>query len=175
MITPEEFLRIEIARGWGAENSRFNAIAKEVASQLIEFKPLKMIDYGAGMGIYANQLQRAGFDIVALDIWKPHRDYMKEHYPHLRVIADPIKSDFMLFIETAEHMKDEEINSAISIIDPDYIFFSSISTPKDNDEEWGHINLKPQLVWDSFWQDRGYTKIKDLRRPTSWTKIYQKI
>lgn len=175
MITPDEFLRIEIARGWGSPNSRFNQLAKETVAQFIDFKSLKLIDYGAGMGIYSNQFMLHGFDIVALDIWKPHRDYMREHYPELRVIEYPVKSDFMLFIETAEHMRDDEINNAVSVIDPDYILFSSTSTERDNDEEWGHINLKPQPIWDIFWQERRYEKMKNLRRPTSWTKLYKKI
>ena len=38
----------------------------------------------------------------------------------------------------------------------------------------GHINIKEQDEWDSFFKEKGYTKIKDLAQPTNWSKLYGK-
>jgi len=174
-LTPEQFLQEEIEKGRCFENPRFVELAKNTVLQLLQFREYKIIDYGAGTGVYANELMNQGFDVVAQDIWESHIYYMKERYPGLEVKKDPVKSDFMIFIEVAEHMTDQEIIKVISIIDPDFILFSSTSKERDSDEEWGHINLKEQSVWDIFWKEQGYNKIKDLNKPTSWTKLYQRI
>lgn len=175
MLTPEEFLQEEIEKGRCAENPRFVALAKSTVEQLNDFRGLSVIDYGAGTGVYANQLLQAGFSVIAQDVWKPHRDYMEAHYPRLEVVERPTQADFMVFIEVAEHMQDGEIRAAVAAIDPGFVLFSSTHIKASNDEEWGHINLKQQKTWDLFWGDLGYKKVRDLNRPTRWTKIYQRI
>jgi len=174
MISPKEFLRIELERGISPFNPKFVKKRAQLAQMMEPYKHLKTIDYGAGTGVYAEEFRKAGFDVVAQDIWKEHRDFMKENYPGLKVVARPVKAEFMLFIEVAEHMADSEIDKAIEKIDPEFILFSSTSNRDPYDEKWGHVNIKEQPEWVKFWKDRGYEVKQEMRNPTKWTKLLQR-
>ena len=174
-LTEEQFLEKELELGISPFNPKFVANRAKDAQMMAEFKHLKTIDYGCGVGVYSDQFQKAGFDIVAQDISKAHRDFVKKHYPDLKVVARPVKAELMLFIEVAEHMTDEEIKQAIEKIDPEYILFSSTSAKTDYDKIWGHVNIKEQPAWVKFWNELGYKKVKDLTRPTKWTFLLKKL
>ena len=175
-ITPKEFLDAELSdMNLTMDNPDFVALAQSVADLLSEsdIKSLTWIDFGAGTGVYSEVMRRNGFDIVAQDIWKEHRDYCKENYPDLKVIARPVKADAMLFIEVAEHMTDDEIYKAIEKIDPDVILFSSTPEKTDLDEQWGHVNIKQVDEWIAFWQELGY-KANRVDTPTTWSMLLEK-
>ncbi len=78
-----------------------------------------------------------------------------------------------MFIETAEHMTDDEIKEIFQHISPIWILFSSTSTKADIDEKWGHINVKEQNEWDDMFFKLGYRIHKQVPLPTQWSKIYQ--
>jgi hypothetical protein len=101
--------------------------------------------------------------------------YVKENHPDLKVVVKPVKADFMYYIEVAEHMTDEEIVKALEKIHPEFILFSSTSETTENDEDWGHINIKPQFEWITFWEAMGYEVMNDLKYPTAWSKLLRKI
>lgn len=172
-LTNKEFLEKELEMGVSPFNPKFVKLATNTVNQLIDYKDLSVIDFGAGTGVYSKALLDAGFDVAAQDIFKEHRDFMKENYADLKVIARPVKADLMLFIETAEHMEDLEIVKAIQTIDPKVILFSS--TSDDFSEEWGHVNVKPQSEWVRFWKELGYKKVKDLNKPTKWTFLLERV
>ena len=175
MISQDEFLEKELNWGLHHRNPKFRKLADLTAKQLIPYKDMSFIDYGAGTGVYSLSLQEHGFNLVAQDVFKSHRDYMKEQLPELKVIARPVKADFMLFIEVAEHMTDSEIVKAIDTIQPKMILFSSTSEKTEQDEEWGHVNIKSQSEWLTFWAELGFTLQSGLVRPTSWTKLLKRV
>ena len=175
MISQKEFLSKELEWGLHHKNPKFKKLTDLTAKQLIPYKDMTFIDYGAGTGCYSLSLHEQGFDVKAMDVFKSHRDYMKKELPELKGIARPVKSDFMLFIEVAEHMTDEEIDKALDSIQPKMILFSSTSETTPNDEMWGHINIKPQSDWLKFWNERGFTYLGAMQRPTKWTKLLKRI
>jgi 2-polyprenyl-3-methyl-5-hydroxy-6-metoxy-1,4-benzoquinol methylase len=175
MISQDEFLEKELNWGLHHRNPKFKKLADLTAKQLIPYKDMSFIDYGAGTGVYSLSLQEHGFNVVAQDVFKSHRDYMKEQLPELKVVARPVKSDFMMFIEVAEHMADQEIIKALDIIQPKMILFSSTSEKTEQDEEWGHVNIKSQGEWLNFWSLQGYKLEKDLIRPTKCTKLLKRF
>jgi len=72
-------------------------------------------------------------------------------------------------------MTNKELEYLLSKIEPNYIVNSSTSQRVPGfDEQWGHCNIKEQNEWDSFYKSKGYTKIKDLSFPTTWSKLYGK-
>jgi len=174
-LTEQEFLERELEMGISPDNARFVNLAKKTVNQIKDLSHLKAIDFGAGVGVYSNEFQKAGFNVLAQDISKAHRDFVKKSFPDLKVIAKPAKADLMLFIEVAEHMTDEEIVKAIEAIDPKYILFSSTSKKTEFDIEWNHINVKPQTEWITFWESMGYKVKQPLKYPTSWTMLLEKI
>ena len=176
MISEEEFLKAEIETlNLTMNNELFVALAKSVANYCKKFEPSSVIDYGCGTGVYSEVMRQEGFNMMALDVFKSHRDYCKEQYSELKVIARPKAADMMLFIEVAEHMTDQEISNAIDVIEPRVILFSSTPHSTENDEMWGHINIKQEAEWIAFWNVLGYKVLEKPSTPTSWTLTLEKI
>jgi 2-polyprenyl-3-methyl-5-hydroxy-6-metoxy-1,4-benzoquinol methylase len=176
MITEEEFLKAEIETlNLTMNNALFVGLAKSVANYCKKFSPSSVIDYGCGTGVYSEVMRQEGFEILALDVFKSHRDYCKEQYSELKVIARPKAAELMLFIEVAEHMTDQEIKNAIDVIEPKMILFSSTPHTTENDAEWGHINIKQEPEWLEFWKTLGYKILEKPSTPTTWTLMLEKI
>jgi 2-polyprenyl-3-methyl-5-hydroxy-6-metoxy-1,4-benzoquinol methylase len=176
MISEEEFLKAEIETlNLTMNNELFVALAKSVANYCKKFEPSSVIDYGCGTGVYSEVMRQEGFNMMALDVFKSHRDYCKEQYSELKVIARPKAAEMMLFIEVAEHMTDQEISNAIDVIEPRVILFSSTPHSTENDEMWGHINIKQEAEWVAFWNVLGYKVLEKPSTPTTWTLMLEKI
>lgn len=174
-ITPEKFLESEILAGIHADNPDFVRLANATLEQLFFIQFESVLDYGAGTGVYSSVFDDAGFDVSVFEIWDAHRNYIRKHFPRLRIIDQPITTDLMLWIEVAEHMTDQEIDNVMESISPQYILFSS--TPEHNpgfDEIWGHINIKTGQQWDEMFSRYGYNSIMYLANPTPWSKLYSK-
>ena len=176
MISEEEFLKAEIeSMNLTMKNKQFVALAKSVANYCKKFEPSSVIDYGCGTGVYSEVMRQEGFNILAQDVFKSHRDYCKAEYSELKVIARPKVAEMMLFIEVAEHMSDQEIKSAIDIIEPKMILFSSTPHITKDDEMWGHVNIKQENEWIAFWNELGYKLLEKPSTPTTWTLMLEKI
>lgn len=175
-ITEKQFLEAELNEfKLTMQNPDFVGLAESVFRYVRNFHPKLVIDYGCGTGVYSEVLRRNGLNVIAQDVFKVHRDYCKENYPDLKVIAKPKKADFMLFIEVAEHMTDEEIKDAIEVIQPDNILFSSTPHITDLDQEWGHVNIKSEFEWGEFWNELGYKVIDKPQTPTTWALMLERI
>lgn len=175
-ITEEEFLKAELETfNLSMSNPDFVALAQQVADYLKQYKFDTVLDYGCGTGVYSEICRQNGFNIYALDVFKSHRDYCKENYPDLKVIARPKKADLMLFIEVAEHMRDEEVEGCLSAIQPELILFSSTPETTDWDVDWGHVNIKQEDEWIAFFESMGYKVIDKPNTPTTWALMFKKI
>jgi len=175
MITEQQFLDTELAMGIGFHNPAFIDLCNSTAEIVKSLPDVKTIlDYGGGTGVYSKAFQDAGFEVAYFDIFKPHNEYVKKNAPTITRAKKPITTDLMAFIEVAEHMTDEELENLFKQISPKYILFSSTSDKTDNDEEWGHINLKEQDEWIEFWKEKGYVFVANVYRPTPWAKLFMK-
>jgi 2-polyprenyl-3-methyl-5-hydroxy-6-metoxy-1,4-benzoquinol methylase len=178
MITEKEFLEAELLMNLTMNNPDFVALAKSVSDYVNDnYLFDTLIDYGCGTGVYSEVVRKSGFvnNVYALDIFKPHRDYCKEQYHNLKVIARPVKADLMYFIEVAEHMTDQEIQKALNAIDPKYILFSSTPETTEWDLDWGHINIKQEPEWIAMFETLGYKVIDKPNTPTTWALMLERI
>ena len=175
-ITEKQFLEAELNEfNLTMKNKGFVGLAESVFRYVRNFHPKLVIDYGCGTGVYSEVLRRNGLNVIAQDVFKVHRDYCKDNYPDLKVIAKPKKAEFMLFIEVAEHMTYQEIKEAIEVIQPDKILFSSTPNITEQDEDWGHINIKNEYEWGAFWNELGYIVTDKPKTPTLWALMLEKI
>ena len=157
------------------QNPDFVALAEQVHNYVKKYQFENIIDFGCGTGVYSEVARKNGENVLAMDIFKIHRDYCKANYPLLKVIAKPKKADLMYFIEVAEHMTDEEIEVAVKAVNPNLILFSSTPNTTENDEAWGHINIKQELEWVKHFEQMGYTLIDKPQTPTLWALMFKKI
>ena len=174
-LNEKEFLDVELQMGICYLNEDFKNLAHQTADYVKSHNPKLVIDYGCGTGAYSQAMFEKGLNVMAQDVSKAHRDYVKANHSNVKVISKPVKADFMCFIEVAEHMTDEEIKTAISLIDPEKILFSSTPEYTDQDEEWNHINIKQENEWVFFWENLGYTLIDYPKTPTLWALMLKKI
>jgi len=175
LLTEQEFLEYELNHGIGMHNDFFKDLAQNTVAQIENLPVVSVLDYGAGTGVYSDAYFKAGYHIVAFEIFKSHREYMKQNVAYVEIVDEPITTDLLNFIETAEHMTDKELDYLFSKIEPKYILFSSTSQRVPGfDEQWGHCNIKEQDEWDSYFKTKGYNKLKDLSLPTTWSKLYGK-
>jgi 2-polyprenyl-3-methyl-5-hydroxy-6-metoxy-1,4-benzoquinol methylase len=177
MITEKEFLEAELLMNLTMNNPDFVALAESVFRYVERYPYAILIDYGCGTGVYSEvaRTRGDGISVLALDIFKSHRDYCKEQYPNLKVIARPVKADLMYFIEVAEHMTDQEIQKALNAIDPKYILFSSTPETTEWDLDWGHINIKQEHEWIAMFEKLGYKVIDKPNTPTTWALMLERI
>jgi len=172
-ITDKEFLRQGIEWGISAENQAFMQLAMG-AMQQIQGLPVKtVLDYGAGVGAYAESARKLGYDVFAYDIWESCRGYMKQYFPELKQCDEPITTDLLVMIEVAEHMTDIEVHNLFSQIQPTFILFSGCNTSTVNDEYWGHVNIKQPEEWHEFLKRYGYQVREKVPTPTDHTFIYE--
>jgi 2-polyprenyl-3-methyl-5-hydroxy-6-metoxy-1,4-benzoquinol methylase len=172
-LTDKEFLKIEIENGISYDNEGFKQLGIVTADQVKDLNIKTVLDYGAGVGVYSDGFYKAGFEVVAFEIFEAHRNYMKEKVPHIKIIDKPVTTDLMAFIEVAEHMTDKELNDLFKQIKPKYILFSSTSDKTDFDEQWGHINIKSQDEWIAYFDKLGYALANVFGAPTLWTKLFK--
>jgi 2-polyprenyl-3-methyl-5-hydroxy-6-metoxy-1,4-benzoquinol methylase len=174
MISDKEFLEAELKMGIDPFNQDFINLCNATANAIEQETTFKtVLDYGAGVGAYADAFHKKGYNVSVYEYFKAHRNYMAENMPHLNVIPKPITTDLMLFIEVAEHMTDKELKALFKKIKPKHILFSSTPNTTDWDLDWGHINIKRHEEWNTTFETLGYEFIKDLTMPTSWSKIYR--
>mgnify|MGYP003351613919 CR=1 FL=1 len=122
------------------------------------------------------------YKVTIIEKSKAHRDYIKANAPTLTEVwsledldkKSPIKVDLLSFIEVAEHMTDNEIETLFKQVKPKYILFSSTSEITENDATWGHINIKPQSDWVNMFKALGFTLIGSPNLPTTWAKVFKK-
>jgi 2-polyprenyl-3-methyl-5-hydroxy-6-metoxy-1,4-benzoquinol methylase len=173
-ITDRDFLEAELSMGISPDNPAFIGLADATIEQIKELNVKTVLDYGAGVGVYADAAHRAGYEVTACDIWQAHREFMQSRYPKLNVTDKPKTTDLMLFIEVAEHMTDEELTKLFKKIKPKYILFSSTPERTPNDEAWGHINIKDAPQWHEMFAAFGYNVERKLNQPTGHTYLYEK-
>lgn len=175
MISEQEFLETELSVGISPDNPAFVELARQTSIKVIgacEFKTV--MDFGPGVGVYANEMHNQGKKVAVWEKFESHREFIKDRFPHLEILPEPITTDLMMFIEVAEHMTDDELINLFDKIQPNYILFSSTSQVTENDEAWGHINIKPQHEWVELFDMFGYDLLQPMSLPTEWSKLFKR-
>ena len=172
MVSEELFLKSELDAGIHYKNGAFVHLCHATANAIKDLGVTTVLDYGCGTGVYSYAFMNEGFKVKAWEKFKAHKDYLKDNLPQIEIVDKPITTDLMLFIEVAEHMTDKELDKLFKTISPKYILFSSTSERTAWDLAWGHINVKEQHEWVTFFEKKGYNLMRETKVPTEWSKLF---
>ena len=173
MVSEDLFLKSELDAGIHHNNGAFVHLCHATANAVKGLGIQTVMDYGCGTGVYSYAFMNEGFNVVAWEKFKAHKDYIAEKLQQIKIIDEPVTTDLMLFIEVAEHMTDKELDKLFKKIQPKYILFSSTSERTAWDLAWGHINVKEQSEWVKLFESKGYSLVKETNVPTEWSKLFQ--
>lgn len=146
---------------WGRLNDDYCDTARHVAQVVYdEFKPKRMVDFGAGCGVYADFFRRKGVDVVALDGVVCPPEYAFPGEVHIRDFTVPFKNewgtfDMALCLEVAEHLHDEDADTFVENL----IQFApriALSAAPPNQGGTHHVNEQPKRYWKAKLEARGF-------------------
>lgn len=173
MVSEEIFLQTELDAGIHHKNSAFVHLCHATVQAVKGLDIKTVMDYGCGTGVYSYAFMNEGFDVVAWEKFKAHKDYLEKELPQIKIIDKPVTTDLLVLIEVAEHMTDKELDKLFKDIKPKYILFSSTSDRTPWDLAWGHINVKEQIEWVTFFEKKNYKLVRETKMPTEWSKLFE--
>jgi 2-polyprenyl-3-methyl-5-hydroxy-6-metoxy-1,4-benzoquinol methylase len=175
-VTDKEFFDIEVAAGITPENPDYYNLMDATANIISEYART-VIEIGAGMGTLGECLQKKRINYYGIEPNKYHQDYAYQRGVKLNDITDyPDNCQMVVSIEVMEHLTDEQIKDYMSNINCEYFLFSSTPyyTTPEQDEAWGHINIKSEEKWIEFFSQFGFSLEKKLTLPTEWSLLFRK-
>lgn len=175
-VTDKEFFDIEMAAGVSPENPDYYNLMDATARIASEYA-IDIIEIGAGMGTLGECLQKRRIKYYGIEPNKYHQDYAFSRGVKLYDINDyPSSCQMIVSIEVLEHLTDDQIDEYFNNINAEYLYFSSTPffTTPEQDEAWGHINIKSEEEWIKFFSKFGYSLYKKLTIPTEWSLLFKK-
>jgi SAM-dependent methyltransferase len=182
-FTDREFFDYEVQHGRTPENPDYLALHAATAGLIAKYKPRRVLEIGPGAGTVLECLAQKGIYAAGIDSNPFHRDYfikrnagLADRYSLLDHKFDLKSFDFVVSIEVFEHLTDTVIHEYMKQLDSRYFLFSSTphkSTP-EFDEQWGHINLKPEPEWIRLFSEYGYELKKKPALPTEWALLFKR-
>ena len=188
--TLKEFFEVEHRAGQTQDNQDYKRLHYHLGKQIdISLKPESILEIGPGPGGLIEYFLRAtNIECIGVDINPYSRDYFLERNPGKEnnyVIKDimefPISTfgDLVVSIETFEHIEDRTLDIIIPRLARHYKYFWFSSTPKkttpEQDEAWGHINVKYDHEWVRMFERNGWAFIEWKDTPTLWSMLFESI
>ena len=176
MVTDKQFFDIEVEAGITPDNPDYYNLMDAVATLILEYSN-NVIEIGAGMGTLGECLQKKGVSYYGIEPNKYHQRFAKDRGVKLHGVTDyPKQCQMIVSIEVMEHLTDDQIKDYLNSIDCNYFLFSSTPyyTTPEQDEAWGHINIKSEEKWIEFFSQFGFTLEKKLSLPTAWSLLFKK-
>jgi 2-polyprenyl-3-methyl-5-hydroxy-6-metoxy-1,4-benzoquinol methylase len=175
-VSDKEFFDIEVQNGITPENPDYYNLMDATADIIIKYSK-DIIEIGAGMGTLGECLQNKGINYYGIEPNKYHQRFAKKRGVKLNGIAKyPNHCEMVVSIEVMEHLTDEQIKDYMNNINCQYFLFSSTPyfTTPEQDEAWGHINIKSEEKWIEFFAQFGFSLEKKLTLPTEWSLLFRK-
>ncbi len=137
---------------WGRGHDKYVKSAELIAGVLhSQLKPKRLVDLGAGCGVYADAFARRGVEVLAIDgVVAPaeHSYPIKTEVRDLTVPFENVWGDFDIAIclEVAEHIPEEFSDAFLDNV----LRFSDrliMSAAQPDQPGHHHVNLKPKRYW----------------------------
>lgn len=193
VISDEEFLRVELENGVSAENPAYVSLMRSTAEYLMLIvKPDSVLEIGSGTGVFVREMMLIFGDsftmpskVIGIEPSKCHYEYAHRHSTHPVTLVSPTEAfeyvtDYwhtIVSIEVFEHLTDAQIVQYLDTFKSKYFLLTSTpyATTPEQDEAWGHINIKQPHEWEEIFAMYGY-KVKDRPRiPTEWAILFEHV
>jgi 2-polyprenyl-3-methyl-5-hydroxy-6-metoxy-1,4-benzoquinol methylase len=184
VITDKEFADAFLATYNWKNESYINLHLMTARAIKLAFHPDSVLDYGCGIGATVVPLLDMGIDSVGYDPNVYLYEHFIENFPQYKekfvTNWEQVKEkhfDVFFCCEVMEHMTDEQIIETMKGVNCETIVFSSTphKTTPEQDEDWGHINVKSHDEWLTFFKQFGYKFVCPMGVPTSWTKVFKHV
>lgn len=129
-------------------------------------------EHGNAIGYDQNSLQKERFDSIFPN---SKAKYVVKDLRDKRTVFGMPPADLYIAIEVFEHIPDGAIERILKWVKCEYFLFSSTPHTADNDEEWGHINIKQEDEWLDLFNRYGYKLHHKMTAPTKWTLLFKSI
>lgn len=146
---------------WGPAHENYVRSAEMIADELCaRFRPKRLVDLGAGCGVYGHRFAKHGVDVVSIDgVVVPE----KHSFPVMSVIRDltvPFENvwgsfDIALCLEVAEHIPEPLADAFLDNL----LRFSDrliLSAAQPNQGGHHHVNERPKRYWVAKLAEKGF-------------------
>lgn len=142
---PEDELARQVAYTEGGTSALLDEIEE------LTIRPIqKVLDYGGGLGFFANALSQHFTDVALFDLDSHARDFARERFPHRFRVIDQAeqalaeKYDLILLNQVIEHVPDPVsfLRSFARALEPDGILL--VTTPNNDAID---TFLRPDVLW----------------------------
>ncbi|MBI5246400.1 MAG: hypothetical protein HY923_04415 [Elusimicrobia bacterium] len=146
---------------WGKDHARYVRSAEIIVDILHDaFQPKRLVDLGAGCGVYTHLFKQKGSDVVAVDGVIPPPEFSYPFDVQVRDLTIPFKNpwgpfDLALCLEVAEHIPEEFSGVFLDNI----LQFSDrliLSAAQPNQEGHHHVNMRPKRYWVAQLAAKGF-------------------
>lgn len=146
---------------WGTAHENYVASASIITDVLYDLlRPRRLVDLGAGCGVYGHRFAEYGVDVVSIDGVAPPAEHS---YPVDMQIRDLTASfdniwgefDFALCLEVAEHIPEPLADAFLDNI----LRFSDrlvLSAAQPNQGGHHHVNERPKRYWVAKLAAKGF-------------------
>ena len=137
---------------WGSSHEKYTGSAEIIVNALFDhLRPKRLVDLGAGCGIYSHLFARKGVEVLALDGVAPPPEHAYPVDIQIRDLTAPFVNlwgefDLALCLEVAEHIPESLSESFLDNI----LRFSDrlvLSAAQPNQGGHHHVNEQPKRYW----------------------------
>ena len=146
---------------WGPTHERYIKSAQIITDILYEqFRPKRLVDLGAGCGVYSHLFTQKGVEVVAVDGVIPPAEHSYPIMFQERDLTVPLKNiwgqfDLALCLEVAEHIPEPLADAFLDNI----LRFSDrliLSAAQPNQGGHHHVNEQPKRYWVARLAQKGF-------------------
>ena len=146
---------------WGPSHEKYVRSAEQITGVLHGLlRPARLVDLGAGCGVYSHFFAQKGVDVVAIDGTTPPAEHSYPVVIHTRDLTEPFENvwgrfDLALCLEVAEHIPEEHAGAFLDNITR----FSDrlvLSAAQPNQGGHHHVNERPKRYWVAKLAEKGF-------------------
>lgn len=146
---------------WGPNHEKYVKSAEIVAAIIHDlFRPKRLIDLGAGCGVYTNYFSMRGVEALAIDGVTPPVEHSYSVPFQVRDLTVPFENiwghfDLALCLEVAEHIPESLSDTFVDNL----LRFSDrliLSAAQPNQGGHHHVNEQPKRYWVAKLAAKGY-------------------